>query len=50
MPLVALQKDIIKKIDYLNYQTQNVYLNDVIERNKIKNKDVLETLTEIISS
>lgn len=50
LPLVALQKDITKKIDYLNYQTQNVYLNDVIERNKIKNKDVLETLIEIISS
>lgn len=49
LPLVALQKDITKKIDYLNYQTQNVYLNDVIERNKIKNKDVLETLIEIIS-
>ena len=50
LPLVALQKDITKKMDYLNYQTQNVYLNDVIERNKIKNKDVLETLIEIISS
>ena len=50
LPLVALQKDITKKADYLNYQTKNVYLNDVIERNKIKNKDVLETLIEIISS
>lgn len=50
LPLVALQNNINKKIDYLNYQTKNVYLNDVIERNKIKNKDILSTLIEIIAS
>lgn len=40
-----------RKMKYLKEQTQNVYINDVIERNKIKNdENILTTLLEIISS
>ena len=37
-------------MQYLESQKQNVYLNDVIERNNIQNKEELEKLLEIISS
>jgi len=37
-------------MQYLDYQKRNVYLNDVIERNQVKNKDDFEKLIEIISS
>ncbi len=40
-----------RKMKYLKKQTQNVYINDVIERNNIKNdENILTTLLEIISS
>ncbi len=39
-----------KKMNYLRQQQQNVYLNDVIERNKIKDDENLRKLTEVISS
>ena len=40
-----------RKMKYLKEQTQNVYINDVIERNNIKNdENILTTLLEIISS
>lgn len=35
------------KMHYLEMQKDNVYLNDVIERNHIKNKDEIEKLIEI---
>ena len=35
------------KMHYLEMQKNNVYLNDVIERNHIKNKDEIEKLIEI---
>ena len=50
LPDVTLQENIEKKSDYLKYQATNIYLNDIIERYRIKNKDILETLIEIISS
>ena len=37
-------------MNYLTSQTNNVYLNDVIERNNVQNKDELSSLVEIISS
>lgn len=50
LPLVLLQKNKEDKIDYLNFQTNNVYLNDVIERNNItKDKELFE-LVQMISS
>jgi len=50
LPLVVLQNDIESKVDYLNVQKNNVYINDVIERNDIQNEEELIKLVEIISS
>lgn len=50
LPLILQQKSIENKIDYLKTQRDNVYINDVIERNNIKNEMDLKTLIEIISS
>lgn len=50
LPLVLLQKNKEDKIDYLNFQTNNVYLNDVIERNNITNDKELFELVQMISS
>ena len=50
LPLVILQKEKEEKINYLNFQTNNVYLNDVIERNNIINDKELYELVQMISS
>ena len=50
LPLVMNYKKEEDKMQYLDSQKQNVYLNDVIERNHIQNKEDLEKLIEIISS
>ena len=50
LPLIATFKTIEEKIDYLNYQKDNVYINDVVEKNNIRNDEELKTLIEIISS
>ena len=50
LPLVLLQKEKEEKINYLNFQTNNVYLNDVIERNNITNDKELYELVQMISS
>lgn len=50
LPLVMAFKSKEEKIDYLNFQKNNVYINDVIERNTIKNDEELRILIEIISS
>ena len=50
LPLVLLQKENEEKINYLNFQTNNVYLNDVIERNNIINDKELYALVQMISS
>lgn len=50
LPLITTFKSTEEKIDYLNLQKNNVYINDVIERNDIKNDEELKTLIEIISS
>ena len=50
LPLVLLQKEKEEKINYLNFQTKNVYLNDVIERNNITNDKELYELLQMISS
>ena len=50
LPLITTFKSAEEKIDYLNLQKNNVYINDVIERNDIKNDEKLKTLIEIISS
>lgn len=50
LPLITTFKSAEEKIEYLNYQKDNVYINDVIERNEIRNDEGLRTLIEIISS
>ena len=50
LPLIATFKTAEEKIGYLSYQRDNVYINDVIERNDIRNDAELRTLIEVISS
>ena len=50
LPLITTFKSAEEKIDYLNSQKNNVYINDIIERNDIRNDEELITLIEIISS
>ncbi len=50
LPLITTFKTTEQKVDYLNFQKDNVYINDVIERNDIRNDEELKTLIEIISS
>ena len=50
LPLVVSMKSDERKMTYLKEQQRNVYINDVIERNKIKNDLELVSLIEIISS
>ena len=50
LPLVLLQKSDEAKMNYLLGQLNNVYINDVIERNRINNKIELGILLEVLSS
>ena len=50
LPLVVSMSSDERKTAYLNDQQRNVYINDVIERNDIKNDAELVSLVEIISS
>lgn len=50
LPLVLLQKTSEDKVSYLNSQQKNVYLNNVIERNKVNNDKELYELVEILAS
>ena len=50
LPLVVSMKTDERKTAYLKDQQRNVYINDVIERNNIKNDAELVSLVEIISS
>ena len=50
LPLVTSYSKEEDKMNYLEMQKNNVYLNDVIERNSVQNKEDIEKLIEIISS
>lgn len=50
LPFITTLKTNEEKIEYLNFQKNNVYINDVIERNDIRNDEELKILIEIISS
>ena len=50
LPLTVLAKTENAKINYLNAQKINVYVNDIIDRNKIQNKEEFEMLIQIIAS
>lgn len=50
LPLVVSMKSDERKMGYLKEQQKNVYINDVIERNNVKNGSELINLVEVISS
>ena len=50
LPLTILAKTDNAKTNYLRTQKENVYINDIVDRNNIKNKEELEILTQIIAS
>ena len=50
LPVVTQIEDVEGKVNYLAEQKENVYINDVLERNNIKNNEELIILVEIISS
>ncbi len=50
LPLVVSMNSDERKKAYLKEQQKNVYVNDVIERNNVKNDSKLVNLIEIISS
>lgn len=50
LPLIVSKKNEDTKMNYLDTQVKNIYINDVVERNNIQNRNDLETLIEIISS
>lgn len=50
LPLVVSMKSDERKTAYLKEQKKNVYINDVIERNNIKNDAELVRIVELISS
>ena len=50
LPLTVLAKNDDAKINYLNMQKENVYINNIVDRNNINNKEKLEMLVQIIAS
>lgn len=50
LPLTVLAKTDNTKMNYLKTQKDNVYINDIIDRNKVQNKEELEMLVQIIAS
>lgn len=50
LPLTVLSKTDNSKINYLRTQKDNVYINDIVDRNKVQNKKELEMLVQIIAS
>lgn len=50
LPLVLNQKSEEAKMNYLKGQLKNVYLNDIIDRNRIKNEEQINVILEILAS
>jgi len=50
LPLTLIAKTDNAKTNYLKTQKDNVYINDIIERNNVKNKEEFEMLVQIIAS
>lgn len=49
LPALLDMKNPKQKIDYLKSIFENTYMKDVIDRNKIKNKDEINTLVDILA-
>lgn len=50
LPQTLLFKEVKEKADYLQHLADTVYINDVIERHKIRNRAELRELLQIIAS
>lgn len=50
LPLVLAQKSEESKMNYLKGQLKNVYLNDIIDRNRIQNEEQINAVLEILAS
>lgn len=50
LPLTVIAKTDNAKINYLKTQKDNVYINDIVDRNNIQNKEELEMLVQILAS
>ena len=50
LPLVLSQKSEEAKMNYLKGQLKNVYLNDIIDRNRIQNEEQINAIVEILAS
>ena len=50
LPLVLAQKSEEAKMNFLKGQLKNVYRNDIIDRNRIENKNQINVILEILAS
>jgi predicted AAA+ superfamily ATPase len=50
LPLILSMKTQEEKADYLQTLFQKVYLSDIVDRHKVRNKDELDELVSILSS
>ena len=50
LPLTVIAKTDNSKINYLRTQKDNVYINDIVDRNNVQNKEELKMLVQIIAS
>ena len=50
LPLTVIAKTDNSKINYLRTQKDNVYINDIVDRNNVQNKEELEMLVQVIAS
>ena len=50
LPLILSMETVEDKMEYLTSLFQKVYLSDIVERNKVRNKDELDELVDILAS
>lgn len=50
LPLAIMAKTDNAKINYLKTQKDNVYINDIVDRNNVQNQEELEMLVQIVAS
>ena len=50
LPLILSRKTLEDKAEYLHTLFQKVYLSDIVDRHKIRNKDELDELVNVLSS
>lgn len=50
LPLILSMETVEDKSEYLTSLFQKVYLSDIVERNKVRNKDELDELVDVLAS